>query len=230
MSFVKPKMEGTKMKTRLLASVALVGLLAACAADPGSPESRYELYQKQQEAKQEALEDRVADIPDWFIDVPQSDHAVFSVGSGRSPSLDMALTKATLSAKRQLADRIAGELSEIIREFATEMGSVDNPVVMEELERATQNFVKRVPVHGYRVSNKSIQVDRGSYVAYILLEYGDEEINKVLRRQLERERNATKNENKKKLYDKLDEQLDKRVDSGNNGNDKPVGKGKHKSA
>lgn len=217
------------MKTKLLASVALVGLLAACAADPGSPEARYELYMKQQEAKTEALQDRVAEIPDWFIDIPQSDHAVYSVGSGRSPSLDMALTKAALSAKRQLADRIAGELSEIIREFATEMGTADDPVVIEELERATQNFVKRVPVHGYRVANKSVQVDRGAYVAYILLEYGDEEINKVLRRQLERERNATKNERKKELYDKLDKSLGNRVE---NGNDKPVGnaQGKGRSA
>lgn len=200
------------MRNQLLATVALTVLLGACAADPGSPEARMEAYEESQEAKMEAVEEAVDNLPDWFVEPPQSNDAVYSVGSGKSNSLDMAMTKATLSAKRHLADRVAGVLTEKIREFATEIGSVDNPVTIEELERATANIIHKVPVYGYRISKKEIQpVLGGMYQVYVLLEYGDVEINKVLKRQLERERNATVDQRKKQLYEDLEKELDRAI-------------------
>ena len=200
-------MRNNKMMIGLGLAAAL--LLTACASDPGSPEARYELYKERQEAKADAARDVVDNIPDWFIDPPQSDYAVYTVGSGVSPSMDMALTKASLSAKRQLADRTAGELSEVIREFATEVGSTDDPSVFEEMERATKNVIRNTPVYGYRITEKEISVSpNGSFVAYVLLEYGDEEINKVLKRVLESQRMAEKDERKKELYDQLEKEVD----------------------
>lgn len=200
------------MKTRLFGTVALTALLLmGCAADPGSPEARFKAAQEAKMAARGDMQEQVREMPDWFTAPPLSDHAVFSVGSGRSPSLDMALTKATLSAKRQLADRIAGELTEKIREFATEMGTTDDPVVIEELERATANIVRKVAVHGYRVSKKEVQVVGASFQAYILLEYGDEDINKVLKRKLQQERNATRDKRKKELFESLEKELEKEV-------------------
>jgi len=196
------------IKTSLLSAVAGVMLLAGCASDPGSPEARYEAYLEAQEAKQDALEDQIANVPDWFIEPPQSNVAVYTVGSGTSKSLDMSLTKATLSAKRQLADRMAGELSEVIREFATEIGSTDDPTVFEEMERATKNVVRNTPVYGYRIANKEIQAKPGgSYQTYILLEYGDEEINKVLKRVLEQQRFAERDKRKAELYEELEAEV-----------------------
>jgi len=184
-------------------------LLSACASDPSTPEGRYEAYLEQQEQKHEQVEDQLDELPDWYMKPPTSDHAVYSVGSGRSTSLDMAVTKATLTAKRYLADRIAGELTEKIREFSTEIGNADSPVVMQELERATANVIRRVPVHGYRITEKVIQAQEGNFQVYVLLEYGDEQINRVLQRSLERERLRTKDKRKKELYQQLERELER---------------------
>jgi len=196
------------MNTKLLSAVAGVMFLAGCAADPGSPEARYQAYLDAQEAKQEAIQEQVDNIPDWFIDPPQSNIAVYTVGSGASKSLDMSLTKATLSAKRQLADRMAGELSEVIREFATEIGSSDDPTVFEEMERATKNVVRNTAVYGYRIANKEIVAKSGGvYQTYILLEYGDEEINKVLKRVIQQQQLAERDKRKASLYKELEKQV-----------------------
>jgi len=192
------------MKTKLLATVALAVLVSACAPKPGSPEARLEALQQAQEAKVESTDTQIANIPDWFIEPPVNDHAVYAVGSGGSTSLDMSLTKATLSAKRGLADRINGELSEKIKEFATEVGNVNDPVTVEEVERATVNIINGTAVYGYAVANKSIQNVNGRFYSYILLEYADAEINKVLRLQLERERNATVDARKIQIFSELE--------------------------
>lgn len=198
------------MRKQLLATVGFAVLLGACAADPGSPQAILEAEQEIAEYKQEIVADQVDDIPDWFIDPPVADMAVYAVGSARSTNLDMALTKATLSAKRQLADRLSGELTEKIREFASEIGEGDNLEVIEELERATANVVRKTAVHGYRVADKEIQPALGGrFQVYILLEYGSEEINKVLKRKLQDERTKTKNKRKKELFEQLEKELDR---------------------
>ena len=195
-------------KLKVLAALTGVVLLSACAADPGSPEARYKAYQEAQEAKQEALKESVDNLPDWFVEPPQSNLAVYTVGFGSSTSLDMALTKATMSAKRGLADRTAGELSEVIREFATNVGSTNDPTVFEELERATKNVIRKTPVYGYRVSKKQINVGFGGvYQAYILLEYGDEEINKVLKRVLASQQLVERDSRKKAIYKLLEKEV-----------------------
>lgn len=188
-------------------AVTAMFTITGCSAPAGSPESRYEKYLKQQKMKNADVKEQISELPDWFIKPPASDYAVYTVGSGRAGSLDMALTKATISAKRQLADRMAGELTEKIREFATEMGSVDNAITVEEMERVTANIINKIPVHGYQIAKKEVQAFRGSYQAYILLEYGDEEINKVLHNQLQRERNAAKDKVKRELFEQLEKQL-----------------------
>lgn len=198
------------MRNQLLATVALTVLLGACAADPGSPEARMEAAQEAKVAQIEARQDMVDSIPDWYITPPVSDLAVFSVGSGKSDSLPMAMTKATLTAKRMLADRIAGELTEKIREFATEMGTTQNPVTVDELERATANVIQKTAVSGYRMSKKEVQATYDGYIqVYVLLEYGDEEVNKVLKRNLQKERNKTINKRKQELFKELEKQLDR---------------------
>jgi hypothetical protein len=61
-------------------SVGIV--LSACSShDPGTLEGRHELLMEKREARAEQIEDQVDELPDWYLDLPLSDYAVYSAGT-----------------------------------------------------------------------------------------------------------------------------------------------------
>ena len=53
----------------------------------------------------------VNNTPDWCLNLPQSNLAIYRCGIGESNNLNMARNRATLDAKRALADQIDSEIS-----------------------------------------------------------------------------------------------------------------------
>ena len=90
------------------------------------------------------------DVPSWMLKLPNDDQAFYSAGTAVSRDMQLAIDKANLAAKRNLADRIGGELSSQIKEFVIEGGDLyTNDVITVDVERVTKNIMARINVAGY---------------------------------------------------------------------------------
>ena len=134
-------MKKTFTKVSMLA--AAVALSACQTARPGSPEAKAIAIQKAEEKKVDAVEQVVSDIPSWCQSVPSSDLALYACGAGNSGNMNMARTRATLDAKRQLADMIDSQISSRMEDFLKSTGTGTNEQILQQSEIITKNGSQR---------------------------------------------------------------------------------------
>ena len=175
----------------LIISFALSGLTGGASPEPGSPEAVALNIEKQIEQKQATVEETLKKAPKWFFNVPISENAIYTSGTGVSPNLQLAVDKSTLNAKRALADRLKGLVSSKTKLFVKETGQYENTSAVTEGERAIINIIKEANVSGYKTKEVlTFQQDR-HYRTFVLLEYPVGKLNTVqietLKKQLERE-------------------------------------------
>ena len=157
------------MKTMLIALLALT--LTNCAGNT---------YKVKQEAKEEG---RVLNqVPQWYIDARidkgfvfdrDADLYVYSVGQGSSPDLQLAIEKAMMIAKAELADKLEGQMNKRTDLYITEIGQESNKEVASKIEEVIVNVVKETMIQGYEQWEKAVyETPNGEYRVYIGLKMG----------------------------------------------------------
>ena len=164
------------MKTILIALLALT--LTNCASNT---------YKVKQEAKEEG---RVLNqVPQWYIDAKVEDGIIFNrdadlyvygVGQGSSPDLQLAIEKAMMIAKAELADKLHGEMNKRTDLYITEIGKENNKQVASKIEETIVNVVKKTKIQGYEMWEKAVyETPNGQYRVYVGLKMGVGEANKL---------------------------------------------------
>ena len=164
------------MKTILIALLALT--LTNCASNT---------YKVKQEAKEEG---RVLNqVPKWYIDAGveeglifnrDADLYVYGVGQGASPDLQLAIEKAMMIAKAELADKLHGEMNKRTDLYITEIGKENNKQVASKIEETIVNVVKKTKIQGYEMWEKAVyETPNGQYRVYVGLKMGVGEANKL---------------------------------------------------
>ena len=164
------------MKTILIALLALT--LTNCAGNT---------YKVKQEAKEEG---RVLNqVPQWYIDAKvdkgliinrDANLYVYGVGQGSSPDLQLAIDKAMMIAKAELADKLHGEMNKRTDLYITEIGSEGNKEVASKIEEVIVNVVKKTKIQGYEMWEKAVyETPNQEYRVYIGLKMGVGEANKL---------------------------------------------------
>ena len=164
------------MKTILIALLALT--LTNCAQNT---------YKVKQEAEKEG---RVLNqVPQWYIDAKvdkglifnrDADLYVYGVGQGSSPDLQLAIEKAMMIAKAELADKLHGEMNKRTDLYITEIGKENNKQVASKIEETIVNVVKKTKIQGYEMWEKAVyETPNGQYRVYVGLKMGVGETNKL---------------------------------------------------
>ena len=164
------------MKTILIALLALT--LTNCAGNT---------YKVKQEAKEEG---RVLNqVPQWYIDAKvdkgliinrDANLYVYGVGQGSSPDLQLAIEKAMMIAKAELADKLHGEMNKRTDLYITEIGSEGNKEVASKIEEVIVNVVKKTKIQGYEMWEKAVyETPNQEYRVYIGLKMGVGDANKL---------------------------------------------------
>ena len=130
-----------------LASV--LALQGCMGPKPGSPEAKALVIQEMQEQKAKTVENTVSDIPSWCIELPKSNLAIYSCGVGNSSNLNLARSRALLDAKRQLADQIDSEISSLMDDFMSTIGTDSNEQIRQETQVVTRNVIANAKLSGY---------------------------------------------------------------------------------
>jgi len=157
------------MKTIMIALLALT--LTNCASTN---------YQVKKEAKEEGR--TLNQVPQWYIDAKidkgfvfnrNADLFVYSVGQGSSPDLQLAIEKAMMIAKAELADKLEGQMNKRTDLYITEIGQEGNKEVVSKVEEVIVNVVKETMIQGYESWEKAVyETPDGEYRVYIGLKMG----------------------------------------------------------
>ena len=164
------------MKNILIALLALT--LTNCAQNT---------YKVKQEAKDEG---RVLNqVPQWYIDAKvekgliinrDANLYIYSVGQGASPDLQLAIEKAMMIAKAELADKLQGEMNKRTDLYITEVGNEGSKEVASKIEETIVNVVKQTKIQGYELWEKAVyETPEGEYRVYIGLKMGVGDANKL---------------------------------------------------
>ena len=166
---------------KIVVAIGLFGTLQACqTAEPGSPKAKVIALQEAVEETEEANEQIVSDIPDWCAELPSSDVAIYACGIGDSGNLTMARNRATLDAKRQLADSIDSQISSRMDDFLDSIGTGDNEQVRQQSEIVTKNVTIEAQLTGYKQTKSETQNVGTKFQHYVLIEYPIGQANQAL--------------------------------------------------
>ena len=164
------------IKTILIALLALT--LTNCAQNT---------YKVKQEVKEEG---RVLNqVPQWYIDAKvekgliinrDANLYVYGVGQGSSPDLQLAIEKAMMIAKAELADKLHGEMNKRTDLYITEVGNEGSKQVASKIEEVIVNVVKQTKIQGYEMWEKAVyETPNGEYRVYVGLKMGVGDANKL---------------------------------------------------
>jgi hypothetical protein len=174
-----------KNKFSFLSILIIFSALSACqTTQPGSPEAAIKAAEKVEEVKVEAAEQIVSDMPDWCLNIPSSDNALYACGLGNSSNLNMSRTRATLDAKRQLADMIDSEISSRMEDFLNSVGTGANEQIQQQSEIITKNVTIEAKLTGYKQVQAEAQNIGSKFQVYVLLEYPVGKANQALVNQI----------------------------------------------
>ena len=154
-------------------------------------------------------------VPSWFMaDIKESKacdlsmwtkkdnnkKCIYGMGTAVSPSLDLAIEKAKMKAKADLADLVKGEMNKQSKQYAKEIGtSVNKKQVANDFETVTVNEIKATVVKGYEIFEQDVTLTvNGNYRAWVGLRLPLGEFNKLYEYDAEQILNAYKVEDKSK--------------------------------
>ena len=184
-------------------------VLAGCGtmqdgAAPGSSKADQAKY----EYKRDRIVEQVKAIPDWFKDPPRDDANIYAVGTSITPDLQFAIDAANLNAKYMLADRINSRLRSQFKQFRAKVGTGDlDAEVMTELEKAVKNITTNTDVSGYSQAKLDIIPHGSQYRVFVLLEYSDDEANKIIMNRLRKDRILLSKIRSTKAFQDLDKSV-----------------------
>ena len=136
----------------------------------------------------------VKKVPAWYMaDIAESKacdkkrfgksknkECIYGVGTAVSPALELAIDKAKMIAKAEMADIIKGEMNKKIKIFVSELGNTQNKTIVNDVESALVNHIRETPVRGYEVFAQEVTMTtNGYYRAWIGLRLPLGEFNKM---------------------------------------------------
>ena len=170
-------------KSKIVVAITALSLfLVACG-------STHTIKQEATFNSDDSVKQVLNEVPQWYIDSEvkkglitnrDADQFIYGVGTSVSPDLQLAINKATMVAKADLADQINGELNARSEQFITELGQEGNKQVASRVEETIVNVISNTTVVGYDEFAKDIFITSDqNYRVYIGLKWGYNENNKL---------------------------------------------------
>ena len=199
-------------KSKIVVAITALSLfLVACG-------STHTIKQEATFNSDDSVKQVLNEVPQWYIDAEvkkglitnrDADQFIYGVGTSVSPDLQLAINKATMVAKADLADQINGELNARSEQFITELGQEGNKQVASRVEETIVNTISATTVVGYDEFAKDIFITADqNYRVYIGLKWGYNDNNKLFAyiqddHNLQIEMNANVDELAEEAYEKV---------------------------
>ena len=147
----------------------------------------------------------VVSKPEWVLNVPESDRAIFAVGVGVSNNEQRSVDKAILNAERRLIEVVNSEIETATRSSSVETGDD----VQETFESITRKNAYGKLIGTMRVKAFQ-QLDGNKYRTYVLMSLPMDENNPIRKQREARQMKADAETRNRMAVDSLDKQLKER--------------------
>ena len=165
-------------------------------------------------SKPAKVKDQTANIsnnfPDWCLNLPSSDFALYACGTGLSSNLNMSRTRANLDAKRQLADQIDSQISSRMEDFLQSIGTGENEQIKQQSEIITKNVTVEAQLAGYKQKKTEVQNIGSKFQIYVLLEYPIGKANQILINQIKQDENLSTQDAADAALEELEAEINKK--------------------
>lgn len=108
-------------------------------------------------------------MPEWFLNPPTDPNYLYSAKTDASADMQMAIDKATTSARAELSRMLELELSSLQKKFMDETGFGENSNVLSQFTEATKIVTKNTLV-GSKIKQNKVEKDKNTFRAYVLVE------------------------------------------------------------
>ena len=184
--------------------ILITGLIVSCSNTNDLQKS----INKQKIEQTKSNEKKVKNIPDWFVEPPQSSADVYYfVGSGESKSVQLSMDIAVMEAQEQLASVVDTLVSQRSDKFVAQLGG--SKELQTNFEEATKRVIAEVQAGGYQIKEKEFQAYNDYFTAYVLLEFTTEEVNQLFYQQLQKEALKDAKLSQTQAFKELEEELKK---------------------
>lgn len=194
------------MKNKKLIAVMIASLLAT-----GCGSVKYTTGFEMSSGSQQTAEAGVeVAYPEWYNAKLDDDNGnLYAVGTEYSKDMQFAIDKATLSAKRDLAANFSSHTSAMLKDFATEVGSLNSEVI-REIDRTTKVVVAQVNLIGVQREHMSlIHSGEGGYRAFVKLRYVPDQANKILLQEVWKNEKLKAKVKSSKRFQELEDSVNK---------------------
>jgi len=120
------------------------------------------------------------EIPKWFAELPKSEIMLYARGTAVSSDMQLSIDKASIAAKRNLADKLESIISSKTQLFVKEAGIEEDTQIYNELEQITSNTVNETKIGSYNEFKTKTLLIGSKYRTFFVLEYPISEAYKIL--------------------------------------------------
>ena len=120
------------------------------------------------------------EVPGWFDNPPKSKKILYATGTAVSADMESSRMKATILAKRNLADKLDSYISSKTKIFLKEVGAGELSDIYTEMEQVTIDTIKEAQIIGFDVYKKKTIEIGSKYRTYVVVEFLYGKANKVL--------------------------------------------------
>jgi len=187
---------------KLLAWICLITLVGCSVFKTEAQSAKEDI--KKEVAKQ------IDQIPDWYLKPPKDTDALYEKAAAKSRDLQMAVSKATMLAKAQLAATIQGEVNSIMKLYMEENGAANGAQVSNNVSIATVQEALKMRLSGVQEDKTQVYQDGDKYVAYVLLKYPLGDMNKLVVDQIRQDDAANSRARSDEAYDEIERKIQER--------------------
>jgi ribosomal protein S17E len=144
-------------------------------------------------------------IPYWYIQPPQSQDILYSVGTAVSGDLQLSQDMAILNAKTNLADRLNSRVGSQTKLYSSQRMTNDHDTNKQELEKATKNKINDVDVAGYIIAKSETQQDRHLFRTFVLIEYNRDKAADIIMDRIRTQKNQDTRSDFDRAFDEIDQ-------------------------
>ena len=170
--------------------------LAAC----GTTDIYQERADKQRELQSEAVESTLKNMPDWMLELPESESAIYQTGSAVSSNLSMSRAKARNMAYGQICVAAGGTVSQQNQTFISDTTSTS----VENSELAIRSMCTSTDITGAEIADEVMVQENSRYRTYVLVALPLGEANVLLERKLEQEIQEKALERSEDAFEEID--------------------------
>lgn len=148
------------------------------------------------------------DIPDWYLNPPQTKDYLFAANTQASQDMQLAVDKATTGARSEIGRQVEVRLKSLQKKFTEETGSGDDAQLLQMFSQAEKTVVS-TSLAGTRIKKQKQIKDGKLWRSYVLVEYPIGEASQQFLEQIKKNNLMYTRFREAKAMQDLEEEVDK---------------------